>query len=78
MASRVLLLTLLALAFSQVIASDPSPLQDFCVADKNSPGIYVYILFFLLLFLSFLVIDFSMVNYLITGFAFFIFFPQCL
>ncbi|KAJ0975811.1 hypothetical protein J5N97_017776 [Dioscorea zingiberensis] len=36
MASRVLLLTLLALAFSHSLASDPSPLQDFCVADLNS------------------------------------------
>ncbi|WVZ94718.1 hypothetical protein U9M48_040582 [Paspalum notatum var. saurae] len=26
-----------ALAASQAIASDPSPLQDFCVADKYSP-----------------------------------------
>ncbi|XP_020089206.1 germin-like protein 8-2 isoform X2 [Ananas comosus] len=37
MASRFLLLALFALVFSQAIASDPSPLQDFCVADKNSP-----------------------------------------
>nr|CAD1838635.1 unnamed protein product [Ananas comosus var. bracteatus] len=37
MASRVLLFALLALVLSQAIASDPSPLQDFCVADMNSP-----------------------------------------
>ncbi|KAK3121167.1 hypothetical protein QOZ80_8BG0647420 [Eleusine coracana subsp. coracana] len=30
------LLTTLALFAFQVIASDPSPLQDFCVADKDS------------------------------------------
>jgi uncharacterized membrane protein len=30
---------LLALVSWQAIASDPSPLQDFCVVDKNSPGI---------------------------------------
>ncbi|KAM0950761.1 hypothetical protein DsansV1_C04g0044871 [Dioscorea sansibarensis] len=35
-ASYVLLLSLLALAFSHSLASDPSPLQDFCVADLNS------------------------------------------
>ncbi|GJN39498.1 hypothetical protein PR202_gb28620 [Eleusine coracana subsp. coracana] len=32
------LLTTLALFAFQVIASDPSPLQDFCVADKDSNG----------------------------------------
>ncbi|GJN09432.1 hypothetical protein PR202_ga27438 [Eleusine coracana subsp. coracana] len=32
----VLLTTLLSLLAFQVIASDPSPLQDFCVADKDS------------------------------------------
>ncbi|XP_020109988.1 germin-like protein 8-2 [Ananas comosus] len=37
MASRILLFALLALVLSQAIASDPSPLQDFCVADINSP-----------------------------------------
>ncbi|KAF8775075.1 hypothetical protein HU200_005127 [Digitaria exilis] len=35
--SYFLLSVLLALVFSQAIASDPSPLQDFCVADKDSP-----------------------------------------
>jgi hypothetical protein len=33
-----LLVAFLALVTSQAIASDPSPLQDFCVADKYSPG----------------------------------------
>ncbi|KAH7654449.1 Germin protein [Dioscorea alata] len=36
MASHVLLLAILALSFSYSLASDPSPLQDFCVADLNS------------------------------------------
>lgn len=36
--SYFLLFVCLALASSQAIASDPSPLQDFCVADKDSPG----------------------------------------
>ncbi|XP_008778966.1 putative germin-like protein 2-1 [Phoenix dactylifera] len=36
MASRILLLAFLALVSSHAIASDPSPLQDFCVADKTS------------------------------------------
>ena len=30
----------LALVTSQAIASDPSPLQDFCVADIDSPGMH--------------------------------------
>ena len=30
------------LASWQATAYDPSPLQDFCVADMNSPGIYMY------------------------------------
>ncbi|KQJ95453.1 germin-like protein 8-11 [Brachypodium distachyon] len=33
----LLLTTLLVSVSWQAIASDPSPLQDFCVADKNSP-----------------------------------------
>ena len=33
-----LLTALLALITSGAVASDPSPLQDFCVADKHSPG----------------------------------------
>ncbi|XP_020112013.1 putative germin-like protein 2-1 [Ananas comosus] len=36
MAPHILFLALLALATSQAIASDPSSLQDFCVADKMS------------------------------------------
>ncbi|AQK50333.1 putative germin-like protein 12-4 [Zea mays] len=36
-ASTVLLVAFLALVTSHAIASDPSPLQDFCVADKDSP-----------------------------------------
>jgi len=38
MASHILFLALLALISSLAIASDPSPLQDFCVADNTSPG----------------------------------------
>ncbi|TVT98961.1 hypothetical protein EJB05_55697, partial [Eragrostis curvula] len=36
MASHFLLLAILALSVAQVFASDPSQLQDFCVADKMS------------------------------------------
>ncbi|KAK1609265.1 hypothetical protein QYE76_032938 [Lolium multiflorum] len=35
--SYILLAALLALVSWQAVASDPSPLQDFCVADKYSP-----------------------------------------
>ncbi|KAK9074162.1 hypothetical protein SSX86_006759 [Deinandra increscens subsp. villosa] len=35
--SRLLIFGLLLSTFSIVFASDPSPLQDFCVADPNSP-----------------------------------------
>ena len=38
MASPILLSGLLALFFTAALASDPSPLQDFCVADTNSQG----------------------------------------
>nr|CAD1834579.1 unnamed protein product [Ananas comosus var. bracteatus] len=41
MASHFLLLALFALVFSHAVASDPSPLQDFCVAEKNSPGTHI-------------------------------------
>lgn len=41
--SYFLLAVLFALATSQAIASDPSPLQDFCVADKDSPGMYMHL-----------------------------------
>jgi hypothetical protein len=56
--SYFLLVVLLALASSQAIASDPSPLQDFCVADKHSPGMYVctYYIIQLMLWCSCLVI----------------------
>lgn len=40
MACRILLFAFLALAFSHVMASDPSQLQDFCVADLKSPSNY--------------------------------------
>nr|XP_009402547.1 PREDICTED: putative germin-like protein 2-1 isoform X2 [Musa acuminata subsp. malaccensis]XP_009402549.1 PREDICTED: putative germin-like protein 2-1 isoform X3 [Musa acuminata subsp. malaccensis] len=36
MAAKILLIALLAMASSLAMASDPSPLQDFCVADKDS------------------------------------------
>ncbi|CAD6246949.1 unnamed protein product [Miscanthus lutarioriparius] len=35
--THFLLIAFLALVTSQAIASDPSPLQDFCVADLHSP-----------------------------------------
>jgi hypothetical protein len=35
-----LIIAFLALVTSQAIASDPSPLQDFCVADIHSPGMH--------------------------------------
>jgi hypothetical protein len=41
--SYILLAALLALVSWQAMASDPSPLQDFCVADKYSPGIHIYL-----------------------------------
>ncbi|CAK9175431.1 unnamed protein product [Ilex paraguariensis] len=37
MASQFLLSGLLAITCSAALASDPSPLQDFCVADSKSP-----------------------------------------
>ncbi|KAF9673159.1 hypothetical protein SADUNF_Sadunf11G0119600 [Salix dunnii] len=40
MASSILFFGFLALSFSYVIASDPSSLQDFCVADETSNGTY--------------------------------------
>ncbi|KAF8402277.1 hypothetical protein HHK36_013229 [Tetracentron sinense] len=39
MATCILLLELLALACSVAFASDHSPLQDFCVAEPNSPAL---------------------------------------
>ena len=40
--SYFLVAAFVALVASQAIASDPSPLQDFCVADVHSPGIYAF------------------------------------
>lgn len=41
--SQLLFLALLVATSSLVLASDPSPLQDFCVADASSTGnIYIY------------------------------------
>ncbi|XP_023518410.1 putative germin-like protein 2-1 [Cucurbita pepo subsp. pepo] len=37
MATPILFLTFLAITCSLALASDPSPLQDFCVADPNNP-----------------------------------------
>ncbi|KAI8000658.1 hypothetical protein LOK49_LG09G02455 [Camellia lanceoleosa] len=39
MASTILLLGLLSLFFYVALASDNSPLQDFCVADPTSQGL---------------------------------------
>lgn len=36
--SRFLIFGLLLATCAVAFASDPSPLQDFCVADPNSPG----------------------------------------
>lgn len=37
------LLSFVALTFSYLaLAHEPSPLQDFCVADPNSPGILIF------------------------------------
>jgi hypothetical protein len=38
MASRIVFSGLLALFFTAALATDHSPLQDFCVADTNSQG----------------------------------------
>ena len=35
-----LLSVLLIMIASGARATDPTPLQDFCVADKDSPGMY--------------------------------------
>lgn len=44
MAANAVLLVLLALSFSlAVVAFDPQPLLDFCVAQPNSQGIYFYL-----------------------------------
>ena len=41
-ASYFLLAAFVALVASQATASDPSPLQDFSVADMHSPGMHIY------------------------------------
>lgn len=41
MASQLFFLAFLAITSSIALASDPSPLQDFCVADPNNPGWYM-------------------------------------
>lgn len=46
--SFLLVAALLGLASWKAIASDPSPLQDFCVADLNSPGTFEYVLNFMI------------------------------
>ena len=38
--SYFILVSFVAFVISQATASDPSPLQDFCVADKHSPGMH--------------------------------------
>lgn len=38
MATHIFFSGLLALCFTIAIATDHSPLQDFCVADSTSPG----------------------------------------
>jgi hypothetical protein len=43
--SFLVLAAFLALLSWQAAASDPSPLQDFCVVDKNSPGIMYFMIF---------------------------------
>uniref|UniRef100_A0A453JBI4 Germin-like protein n=1 Tax=Aegilops tauschii subsp. strangulata TaxID=200361 RepID=A0A453JBI4_AEGTS len=44
--SFLLLAALLALVSWQATAFDPSPLQDFCVADMNSPGTIRFVIMF--------------------------------
>ncbi|ERN07533.1 hypothetical protein AMTR_s00154p00044230 [Amborella trichopoda] len=40
------LVPFLSLIVSQAFASDPSPLQDFCVADNNSQGKHLMMLIY--------------------------------
>ena len=43
MSNKYILMTVVALAFSCLaLAYEPSPLQDFCVADPNSSGILIF------------------------------------
>jgi CheY-like chemotaxis protein len=46
--SYFLLAAVLAMVTSQALASDPSPLQDFCVADMHSPGMNALTFIFLM------------------------------
>jgi hypothetical protein len=55
--SYFLLAAFLAMVTSQAIASDPSPLQDFCVADMHSPGIDINALTFIFLMCSLMLIN---------------------
>lgn len=43
MASHFIILVFLVAIFSSALASDSSPLQDFCVADLTGPGTIIYI-----------------------------------
>lgn len=63
MAAQFLLLGLFLVSYSVAFAADHSPLQDFCVADPSSPGIYIYILFFhIYIVLGFLKIYIALVH----------------
>ena len=45
MAARIILIVaLLTLSSSRALASDPSPLQDFCVADFDSNGRHAWLI----------------------------------
>lgn len=45
--ARVLdMLRLLVLVFPMALAAEPSPLQDFCVADLNGQGIIIVLFVF--------------------------------
>lgn len=52
MATHILFLVLLFIC-SSGYAYDPSPLQDFCVADLKSPGTWCFLLFFISFFIEF-------------------------
>ena len=41
---NIMILSLLAVTFTLVIAFEPSPLQDFCVADPTSSGLDISLL----------------------------------
>jgi hypothetical protein len=50
MAASIIFFGFLALSFSFALASDPSPLQDFCVAGGDGNGMHHVNLLFLLIF----------------------------